>query len=61
MRAAGVDNVKGRGTLQAMNPNGAPPHVILRDCASYDPERIRTLVREGLRGAAACNPTGARS
>jgi uncharacterized protein (DUF362 family) len=31
-----------------MNPNGAPPHVILRDCVSYDPERIRTIVREGL-------------
>ena len=32
-----------------MNPNGAPPHVILRNCESYDPERVRVIVREGLR------------
>ncbi|HEY6464105.1 MAG TPA: DUF362 domain-containing protein [Polyangiaceae bacterium] len=32
-----------------MNPNGAPPRVIIRNCDSYDPERIRTIVREGLK------------
>ena len=32
-----------------MNPNGAPPKVIIRHCDSYDPERIRTIVREGLK------------
>src|SRR5579859_8064233 len=31
-----------------MNPNAAPPRVILRHCDSYDAERIRTIVREGL-------------
>jgi uncharacterized protein (DUF362 family) len=32
-----------------MNPNAAPPRVIIRHCDSYDPERIREIVREGLR------------
>jgi uncharacterized protein (DUF362 family) len=32
-----------------MNPNGAPPRVILRHCESYDAERIRAIVREGLK------------
>lgn len=32
-----------------MNPNAAPPKVIIRHCDSYDPERIRAIVREGLR------------
>ncbi len=32
-----------------MNPNAARPRVIIRHCESYDVERIRTLVREGLR------------
>ncbi len=32
-----------------MNPNAAPPRVIIRQCDSYDPERVRTIVREGLR------------
>jgi uncharacterized protein (DUF362 family) len=32
-----------------MNPNAAPPRVILRHCDAYDPERIRGIVREGLR------------
>jgi len=31
-----------------VNPNAAPPRVIIRHCESYDPERIRTIVREGL-------------
>lgn len=31
-----------------MNPNAAPARVIIRHCDSYDPERIRTIVREGL-------------
>jgi uncharacterized protein (DUF362 family) len=31
-----------------MNPNAAPPRVIVRHCDAYDPERIRTIVREGL-------------
>jgi uncharacterized protein (DUF362 family) len=31
-----------------MNPNAASPRVILRHCDSYDPDRIRTIVREGL-------------
>jgi uncharacterized protein (DUF362 family) len=48
VRPAGVDNVEGRGTLSAMNPNGSAPHVILRHCDSYDAERIRAIVREGL-------------
>jgi uncharacterized protein (DUF362 family) len=34
--------------LWTMNPNAAPPRVILRHCDAYDPERIRTIVREGL-------------
>ena len=32
-----------------MNPTAAPPRVILRHCDAYDPERIRAIVREGLR------------
>ncbi|MGH7298052.1 MAG: DUF362 domain-containing protein [Polyangiaceae bacterium] len=32
-----------------MNPNAAPPRVIIRHCDSYDAERIRTIVREGLK------------
>jgi uncharacterized protein (DUF362 family) len=32
-----------------MNPNAAPPRVILRACSAYDPERIREIVRDGLR------------
>jgi uncharacterized protein (DUF362 family) len=31
-----------------MNPNAAPPRVIIRHCERYDTERIRTIVREGL-------------
>jgi uncharacterized protein (DUF362 family) len=31
-----------------VNPNAAPPRVIIRNCDSYDPERIRAIVREGL-------------
>jgi uncharacterized protein (DUF362 family) len=31
-----------------MNPNAAPPHVIIRHCASYDAARVRTLAREAL-------------
>ena len=31
-----------------MNPNAAPPRVIIRQCDAYDPERVRTIVREGL-------------
>ena len=31
-----------------MNPNASPPRVIIRHCDSYDAERIRTIVREGL-------------
>jgi uncharacterized protein (DUF362 family) len=31
-----------------MKPTSRPPEVILRHCDSYDPERIRTIVREGL-------------
>jgi len=31
-----------------MDPNAAPPKVILRHCESYDPEVIRRLVREAL-------------
>jgi uncharacterized protein (DUF362 family) len=31
-----------------VNPNGAPPQVILRHCDGYDSERIRAIVREGL-------------
>jgi uncharacterized protein (DUF362 family) len=32
-----------------MNPNAAPPRVLIRHCEAYDPERIRAIVREGLR------------
>ena len=32
-----------------MDPNATAPHVIIRHCDSYDAERIRTIVREGLR------------
>jgi uncharacterized protein (DUF362 family) len=32
-----------------MDPNATPPRVILRHCDAYDPARIRTIVREGLR------------
>jgi uncharacterized protein (DUF362 family) len=32
-----------------MNPNAAPPRVLIRHCESYDPERVRAIVREGLR------------
>ncbi len=31
-----------------MDPNAAKPKVILRHCDTYDPERIRRIVREGL-------------
>ncbi len=31
-----------------MDPNAAPPRVIIRHCDAYDPERIRSIVREGL-------------
>jgi uncharacterized protein (DUF362 family) len=31
-----------------MNPNEVRPRVILRHCASYDPELIRSIVRDGL-------------
>jgi len=31
-----------------MDPNAAPPKVILRHCDGYDPETIRRIVREGL-------------
>ncbi len=32
-----------------MDPNASPPTVILRDCPTYDVERIRAFVREALR------------
>jgi uncharacterized protein (DUF362 family) len=32
-----------------VNPNASPPRVIIRNCDSYDPERIREIVRDGLR------------
>jgi uncharacterized protein (DUF362 family) len=32
-----------------VNPNDAPPHVIIRHCDAYYSERIRAIVREGLR------------
>jgi len=32
-----------------VNPNASPPKVIIRHCPSYDPERIRDIVRDGLR------------
>jgi uncharacterized protein (DUF362 family) len=32
-----------------MDPNAAPPRVILRVCPEYDAERVRSVVREGLR------------
>jgi uncharacterized protein (DUF362 family) len=32
-----------------VNPNAAPPRVIIRACDSYDSERIRSILREGLR------------
>jgi uncharacterized protein (DUF362 family) len=32
-----------------MNPNAAPPRVLIRHCDVYDPERIRAIVRDGLR------------
>jgi uncharacterized protein (DUF362 family) len=32
-----------------LNPNSAPPKVIIRHCDGYDPQRIREIVREGLR------------
>jgi uncharacterized protein (DUF362 family) len=32
-----------------MDPNRAAPRVILRHCDDYDPERIRAIVRDGLR------------
>jgi uncharacterized protein (DUF362 family) len=32
-----------------VNPNAAPPRVIIRQCDSYDPERVRLIVRDGLR------------
>jgi uncharacterized protein (DUF362 family) len=31
-----------------MQPSAAKPHVIIRHCNAYDPERIRTIVREGM-------------
>src|SRR5271165_2559874 len=31
-----------------MNPNAAPPCVIIRHCDAYDAERIRGIVRAGL-------------
>ena len=35
--------------LKDVNPNAAQPKVIIRHCDSYDPARIREIVREGLR------------
>jgi uncharacterized protein (DUF362 family) len=32
-----------------MDPNAAPPRVILRHCDAYDATRIRSIVRDGLR------------
>jgi uncharacterized protein (DUF362 family) len=32
-----------------VNPNAAPPRVLIRHCEAYDPERIRAIVRDGLR------------
>jgi uncharacterized protein (DUF362 family) len=32
-----------------MNPNAAPPRVIIRHCPEYDTQAIRTILREGLR------------
>jgi uncharacterized protein (DUF362 family) len=32
-----------------MNPNAAPPHVIIRRCDAYEPQRIRAILRDGLR------------
>jgi uncharacterized protein (DUF362 family) len=32
-----------------VNPNAAPPRVIIRHCDSYDSERVREIVRDGLR------------
>jgi uncharacterized protein (DUF362 family) len=32
-----------------MNPNAAPPRVLIRHCEAYDAERIRAIVRDGLR------------
>ncbi len=43
-----VDNAVGRASLERMDPNAAPPRVIIRNCDSYDPERIREIVRHGL-------------
>jgi uncharacterized protein (DUF362 family) len=40
-----------------MNPNAVPPRVIIRHCDSYDSERIRAIVREGLKELELC-PSG---
>jgi uncharacterized protein (DUF362 family) len=32
-----------------LNPNAAPPRVIIRHCESYDVPRIREIIRDGLR------------
>jgi uncharacterized protein (DUF362 family) len=34
---------------ELMNPNAAPPHVIIRHCDGYFMERIRKILREGMR------------
>src|SRR5258708_26847566 len=31
-----------------MNPNAAPPRVLIRHCEAYDTDRIRAIVKEGL-------------
>jgi hypothetical protein len=38
----------------------ARPRVIIRRCPSYDTERIRTIIREGLGRARSAAATGAR-
>ena len=38
-----------RKETRPVNPNAAAPRVIIRHCDAYDAERIRTIVREGLR------------
>src|SRR5271166_704433 len=36
-------------TPDLMNPNGSAPRVIIRHCDAYDVDRIRAIVRDGLR------------
>src|SRR5258708_4990054 len=46
-----------RYATRAMKPNATRPHVIIRHCDEYDAQKIRAIIRDGLRDLG-LKPTG---